>query len=96
MLWLIYCVLFVFMLVGIVRMLNQRGKWAWRLFLGLLGSVLAYVLLFILPVASSVALQNKPTLLAAIIVGGTAGYIGLLIYSIRRVAAKLKAQTPPP
>jgi hypothetical protein len=95
MFWLIYGAFFVLMLLSIFRMLNQRGKWAWALFLGLIGSALAYVLLFVLPVAFSPALQEKPTLLAAIMIAGTAIYIGALVFCIRRVAAKLKPQIPP-
>jgi drug/metabolite transporter (DMT)-like permease len=91
MFWLLYCGLFVLMLVGIIRMLNQRGKWAWTLFLGLLGSVVAYVLLFILPIASSEALHNNPALQISIVIGGTAIYITALFYGIRRIGKKLKS-----
>jgi hypothetical protein len=83
------------MLVSIFRMLNQRGKWAWAIFLGLIASALAYVLLFVLPVASSAALQDKPALLAAILIAGTALYFGALLFWIRRMAAKLKTPVPP-
>jgi hypothetical protein len=95
MFWLIYCAFFVLMLLSIFRMLRQRGKWAWALFLGLIASALAYVLLFLLPVASSPALQEKPPLLAAIVIAGTAIYIGALFVCIRCLAAKLNPQIPP-
>jgi hypothetical protein len=91
MFWLIYCGLFVLMLVGIIRMLNQRGKWAWALFLGLLASVVVYVLLFILPVASSSALHKNPPLQISIVIGGTALYAGALFYGIRRIGKKIKS-----
>jgi hypothetical protein len=91
MFWLIYGAFFALMLLSIVRMLNQRGKWAWGLFLGLLGSVAVYVRLFVLPVASSAALQNRPALLATIVIAGTGLYIGALCFAIRRIAPKLKA-----
>lgn len=78
MFWIIYCAFFGLMLLSIFRMLNQRGKWAWALFLGLIASALAYVLVFVLPVASAPALQEKPTLRATIVIAGTAIYIGAL------------------
>ena len=96
MLWLIYCAFFVVMLISILRMLRQLGKWAWILFFGLLASVAAFVALFLLPVASTTALQARPVLLTAILLGGTGLYIGLMFYCIRRVAAKMKSQNPPP
>ena len=95
MLWLLYCAFFVLMLVSIFRLLNQRGKWTWALFLGLIASALAYVLLFVLPVASSPLLQEKPLWLAGILIAGTAFYIGALWVCSRRVAAKLTPQIPP-
>lgn len=95
MFWIIYCAFFGLMLLSIFRMLNQRGKWAWALFLGLIASALAYVLVFVLPVASAPALQEKPTLRATIVIAGTAIYIGALFVFIRRLAAKMKPPTPP-
>jgi hypothetical protein len=95
MLWLIYCAFFVVMLISILRMLRQLGKWAWILFFGLLASVAAFVGLFLLPVASTTALHGRPVLLTAILLGGTVAYIGLMFYYIRRVAAKMKSQRPP-
>jgi hypothetical protein len=96
MLWLIYCAFFVLMLISILRSLRHQGKWAWGLFLGLIASVAAYVGLFVLPVASAPALQDRHVLLAAILIGGSLLYFGLMIYCIRRVAARLKSQNPPP
>jgi hypothetical protein len=94
MLWLIYCGLFVFMLLNIVRMLNRRGRPAWLLFLGLLASVAAYVGLFVLPVASSTVLDKHRVLLGAILVGGTLLYAGAILHFIRRMAARMKTDNP--
>jgi hypothetical protein len=96
MIWLIYCAFFLLMLFNIVRMLRQRGKWAWVLFLGLITSVVAYVVLFIVPVASATALQSNRVLLGLILVGGTLFYAGGMIYFIRRMAAKMKADPNSP
>ena len=95
MLWLVYCAFFVLMLISIFQMLKRLGKWAWILFFGLLASVAAYVGLFVVPVASATALQDRRVLLIAILLGGTLIYIGLMFYCIRRVAAKIKSQSPP-
>ncbi len=90
MLWLVYCGFFVLTLISIFRALMKQGKWAWGLFLGLIASGAAYAGLFVVPVASAAALQHQPVLLAAILIGGTLLYIGLMLYGIRRVAAKMK------
>src|SRR5580698_8332388 len=96
MLWLIYCALFLLMLFNIFRMLRQRGRPAWMLFLGLIASVAAYVGLFVLPVASSTLLDRHRLLLGLILVGGTLLYAGVTIFFIHRMAAKMKANTSPP
>jgi hypothetical protein len=96
MLWLIYCALFLLMLFNIFRMLRQRGRPAWMLFLGLIASVAAYVGLFVLPVASSALLDRHRLLLGLILVGGTLLYAGVTIFFIRRMAAKMKTNTSPP
>lgn len=96
MLWLIYCAFFVLMLVSIFRMLMRQGKWAWGIFLGLLASVAGYVALFVLPVASAPALQNRRVLLTMILIGGTLLYIGGMFYCLRRIGGKMKSQNPPP
>jgi hypothetical protein len=96
MLWLIYCALFLLMLFNIVRMLRQRGKWAWALFLGLIASAGVYVGVFVVPVASATALQDHRVLLGLILVGGTLLYAGGMIYFIRRMAAKMRADPNSP
>jgi FtsH-binding integral membrane protein len=96
MLWLIFCAFFLVMLFSIFRMLNQRGKWAWVLFLGLIASVGVYVALIVLSLASSGALHRHRGWLAALLVGGTLLYAGALIYFVRRMVAKMKIGQPPP
>jgi hypothetical protein len=91
-------VFFVFLLVmafKAYRAARQRGQWSWTLFLGLIASVPAYVGLFLLPVASSTALQTHRVWLALILVGGTFLYAGAAIYFIRRIAAKMKTGSQP-
>ena len=96
MLWLIYCGLFVLMLFNIIQMLRRRGQNAWLLFLGLIAWAGAYVGLFVLPVASSTALDKHRVLLGLILGGGTLMYAGVTIYFIRRMTAKMKTDTTPP
>jgi len=96
MLWLIYCALFVLLLFNIMRMLKQRGKWAWGLFLGLIASAGAYVGLFVLPVASAAALQDHRVLLGLILVGGTLLYAAAMIYFVRKMGLKMKSSDAPP
>ena len=96
MLWLIYCGLFLFMLLTIFRMLNRLGRRAWTLFLGLLASVAAYVGLFVLPVASSTVLDKHRALMGVILIAGTAVYAGLVFYLARRMATKMKIGAGPP
>jgi hypothetical protein len=91
-LWLVYCAFFVLMLISIFRLLMRQGKWAWGLFLGLIGSAAAYVGLFVLPVAEATALQARPVLMTVILLGGTLIYLAGMFYCIRRVAAKIKSQ----
>jgi anaerobic C4-dicarboxylate transporter len=90
MFWLLFCGFFLLMLFSILRMLNQRGKWAWCLFLGLIASAGLYVGLFVVPVASAAALENRRVLLALILVSGTLIYAGGMIYFIRRMSVKLR------
>jgi hypothetical protein len=95
MLWLIYCGFFVLMLFNIFRMLRQRGKWGWWLFLGLIASAAAYVGLFVLPVASASALQGSPVLLGVILIAGTLLYAAAMIVFVCKLATKMKAGDPP-
>jgi hypothetical protein len=95
MLWLIFCGLYLLMLFNIFRMLRQRGKWAWILFLGLIASALAYVGLVVLPLASSASLQRHRVWLVLILIGASIAYLGGLFYFVRRVAVKLKGPDAP-
>ena len=95
MFWLIYCAFFLLMLFDIVQMLRRRGRPAWLLFLGLIAGVGAYVGLFLLPVASSPALDQHRVVLGLILVGGTLLYAGAMIYFLRRMAKKMQSAGPP-
>jgi hypothetical protein len=97
MLWLVYIAFFLLMLFNIFRMLRQRGKWAWILFLGLIASAGVYVGLFVLPVASAPGLQDHKFLLGMILVVGTLVYAAAMIFFARKMALKLKSgQARPP
>jgi hypothetical protein len=97
MLWLIFCGLFLLMSFNIFRMLRQRGKWAWILFLSLIASAAAYVGLVVLPLASSGFLANHRAWLVLILIAGTLIYLGGLFYFVRKIGAKLKPDgTLPP
>jgi len=89
MFWLIYCGLFLLMMLSIFRMLRQRGKWAWILFLGLVASAGAYAGLFVLPLASSPSMERHRGWLMFMLIGGTVVYLVALYYFVRKVGAKL-------
>lgn len=70
------------------RSAKRSGEWSWRQFFILIGAIVALTAFFIIPLANSEWMQQRPGLLVTIMLGGIFLFVGTIAYLFRKKRAK--------